>query len=99
MDNWFGWVVLAALLAGVWLIWRLIDRPMAVIEIDGGQARVRKGKPPRGTLDEIEAIAKLSPQAKGKVSFRGNGDFTTEGLDEGDRQRLRNAMAFLRRRR
>ncbi len=99
MDDWFGWAVVAGIAAGVWLVWRLIGRPQAVIEVDRGAARVTSGQPPRGALDEIVAIAQLSPRARGRVSFHRNGTFTTEGLDEGDQQRLRNAMAFLRRRR
>jgi hypothetical protein len=99
MEDWAGWLVLAVVAVVGWAGWRLLNRSLAVVEIDQGTVRVISGQPPRGAVDEISAIAKLSPKAKGRVTFGRNYDFETTGLDDGDRQRLRNAMAFLNRRR
>lgn len=90
------WIVLIAIVLGA-LVWR--SRPRVVVRIGGGRAQVVRGRLPAGLAGDLDAVARLSPQAAGRVEVRGRGtslSVRTPGLPEGPAQRARNVV-YLRR--
>ncbi len=92
----FSWLFLLVIGLAVWV--RL--RPRVVIEIAGGDARVVRGRIPAGLVEDLRAVASLTPGVRGRVELRGKGgglSIRTPGLPDGVGQRVRNVVNLRRR--
>ncbi len=77
----------------------LRGRADVVIRVEGGAVRLTRGALPPTVLHDLEAIARLAPEASGQIGLSGRGDslvLRTEGLDEGLAQRIRNTLLLHR---
>lgn len=93
-----GGVVVAVVvaIAGFVLIARLAGRAHTEIELADGTARLVRGTLPPGLLGDLTAIAS---DATGTVHLRGGGGslkISSEGLTEGQEQRVRNVVQLMR---
>jgi hypothetical protein len=89
--------VVVFVVIGVVLTLRRLDRPVAVVAIAGGRAKLVEGKLAPIVLDAIGTVASLAPHETGTVEVR-KGRLDAKGLDEGTKQRLRNAVATMKHR-
>lgn len=90
-----SWLFLLAIGVAVYL--RL--RARVVVEIAGGDARLRRGQLPGGVMEDLRAVASMTPGVKGRVELRGKGptlSVRTPGLPDGVGQRARNVVHLRR---
>lgn len=88
-----GLLVIVALAVGAFVVF--VGRAHTVVKMAGGQASLVRGNPPPGLLGDLRGVAKMSPDASGRVELRGQGatlKITTPGLSEGQQQRVRNVV-------
>jgi len=74
-------------------------RADAVVTIRSGEATLRRGHLPVLVMHDLDALARSSPHAEGRVRVRGRGREITlscPGLDEATAQRVRNTVLIHR---
>ena len=91
-----GLLVAAIALAAIALLFFAAARANEVfrIEVEGGRARLVRGRPPPGFLDDVGQLAKHVTRGTLRAVKRdGRPHLVTAGLDEPTAQRLRNTFA------
>lgn len=92
------WIWLLVVVVVVFAVWARPAR--VVVALEGGDARVVRGRLPGAVVEDLRIVASLTPGVSGRVELRGSGDgldIRTPGLDEGVAQRVRNALHLRRR--
>ncbi|MFN7144975.1 MAG: hypothetical protein ACK4YP_14455 [Myxococcota bacterium] len=90
-----SWLFLAGIAVAVYV--RM--RARVVVHIAEGRARVVRGRLPAGVVEDLRAVASLTPGVRGRVELRGKGptlSVRTPGLPDGVGQRARNVVHLRR---